>query len=75
MDKVFLLWHCRATEDGADKDDTNDKLVGVYSSATEAEAARQRKLQFVGSRDYPDCFFVSAYEIDRDSWSEGFTTD
>ena len=62
-------------EGGIDEHDTNDKLVGVYSSAAEAEAAKQRKLQFEGFRDYPDCFFVSQYEVDKDAWSEGFTSD
>jgi carbon-monoxide dehydrogenase large subunit len=74
MDKVFLLWHCRPIEGGVDEHDTDDKLVGVYSSAAEAEAAKQRKLQFVGFRDYPDCFFVSEYIVDKDAWSEGFIT-
>jgi len=74
MDKVFLLWHSRPIEGGIDELDTDDKLVGVYSSAAEAEAAKQRKLQFGGFRDYPDCFLVDEYEIDKDAWSEGFIT-
>jgi hypothetical protein len=74
MRTVFLLWHSRPLEDGLDENDTDDKLVGVYSSAAEADAARKRKLQFVGFRDYPDCFLVSEYEVDKDAWSEGFVT-
>jgi hypothetical protein len=72
MGKVYLLWHRRPMEGGIDEHDTNDKLVGVYSSAGEADAAKQRKLHFEGFRDYPDCFEVAEYEIDRDDWSEGF---
>lgn len=72
MDKVFLLWHCRPIEGGIDEHDTDDKLVGVYSSAAAAEAAKRRKLQLEGFRDYPDCFLVDEYKIDRDAWSEGF---
>jgi hypothetical protein len=72
MTKVFLLWHSRPIEGGIDEHDTNDKLVGVYSSRAEADAARCRKLQFPGFRDYPDCFSVSEVTVDRDNWSEGF---
>ena len=74
MRAVFLLWHSRPREDAFDENDTDDKLVGVYSSAAEADAARLRKLQFEGFRDYPDCFLVSKYEVDRDAWTEGFIT-
>ena len=72
MGKVFLLWHRRPIEGGIDEHDTDDKLVGTYSSAAEADAAKQRKLQFEGFRDYPDCFVVDEYEIDKDAWTEGF---
>ncbi|MCK1717794.1 hypothetical protein [Bradyrhizobium sp. 141] len=74
MGTVFLLWHRRPIEDGLDENDTDDKLIGVYSSAAEAEAAKMRKLQFEGFRDYPDCFQVSKMEVDKDAWSEGFVT-
>jgi hypothetical protein len=72
MRTVFLLWHSRPLDGGIDENDTDDKLIGVYSSAAEAEAARQRKLQFEGFRDYPDFFIVDEYEVDKDRWSEGF---
>lgn len=35
MGAVFLLWYSRPLEDGLDENDTDDKLVGVYSSAAE----------------------------------------
>ena len=47
------------------------KLVGVYGAA-EADAAKQRKLQFEGFRDYPECFHAAEYEIDKDAWTKGF---
>jgi hypothetical protein len=74
MRTVFLLWHSRPVKGGLDENDTDDKLVGAYSSTVEADAARERKLQFEGFRDYPDCFLVSEYEVDKDAWSEGFST-
>lgn len=68
MTEVYLLWHSRPMSD----DETDDKLVGVYSSAEAAEAAKVRKLGYPGFRDFPDAFLIDPYEIDRDAWSEGF---
>jgi hypothetical protein len=45
MRTVFLLWHSRPIEGGIDENDTDDKLIGVYSNAAEADAAKTRKLQ------------------------------
>ncbi|WP_316175784.1 hypothetical protein [Bradyrhizobium sp. SZCCHNRI1073] len=64
----------RPRDDALDENDTDNKVIGVYSSAAEADAARKRKLQFEGFRDYPDCFVVDEYVVDRDAWSEGFVT-
>jgi hypothetical protein len=72
MEKVFLLWHSRLIEGGINEHDTDDKLFGVYSSAAEADIAKRRKLQFEGFRDYPECFRVAKYELDKDAWTEGF---
>ncbi|MGC2777911.1 MAG: hypothetical protein WA418_19970 [Bradyrhizobium sp.] len=72
MGRIFLLWHMRPITDGLDENDTDDKLIGVYSSAAKADEARKRKLQFAGFRDYPDYFHVDEYEVDKDAWSEGF---
>lgn len=69
LSTVYLLWHSRELEDF----NTDDKLIGVYSSAEMAEAARQRKLQYPGFCDFPDSFEICDYTIDEDSWPEGFT--
>jgi len=68
MSVVFLLWHSRETGDG----DSDDKLLGVYSSRGGAEAAIERKLSFPGFRDHPEGFTIDPYTVDRDEWSEGF---
>jgi hypothetical protein len=70
MKDVFLLWHSLPLED----DETDDKLIGVYSSEAKAEAARQRKLRHPGFRANPVGFHISRYELDRDYWSEGYIT-
>lgn len=67
---VFLLWHSHDVGNG----ETDDKLIGVYSSEAEADAARTRKLQFEGFRDAPEGFLIERYELNRDYWSEGFFT-
>jgi hypothetical protein len=70
MHSVFLLWHSHDFGYG----ETDDKLIGVYSSATEAAAAKARKLQFEGFRDAPEGFLIEPYELDKDQWSEGYFT-
>ena len=72
MTKVFLLWHCRPLAGAVDDNDTDNKLIGVYSSAAQADAARSRKLKLEGFRDFPDCFLIDEYEVDKEKWSEGF---
>jgi hypothetical protein len=67
---VFLLWHSRDLGDG----ETDDKLIGVYSSKAEAEAAKRRKMQYAGFRDVPEGFLIDQYTVDRDQWSEGYIT-
>jgi hypothetical protein len=71
MMQVFLLWHSHDLGNG----ETNDKLIGVYSSVEEAEAAKTRKLLFVGFREAPEGFLISPYEVNRDAWSEGYITE
>jgi hypothetical protein len=68
---VFLLWHSRDGHDGR----ANDKLVGVYSTRAEAEAAIARKLTLEGFRDFPNGFLIDPYELDRDAWSDGFVSE
>lgn len=70
MNVVFILYHSHESGDG----ETDDKLIGVYSSVAEAEAAKARKLQYEGFRDAPDGFLIEKYELNRDYWSEGYVT-
>ena len=70
MKHVFLLWHVHDLGDG----ETDDKLIGVYSTADEAEAAKSRTLQLEGFRHAPEGFLIARKELDRDDWSEGYVT-
>jgi hypothetical protein len=67
---VFLLWHSRPLDD--DDVETDDKLLGVYSSQERALARIETAKHKPGFRDYPDGFMVDECVIDRDSWAEGF---
>jgi hypothetical protein len=71
MNTAHLLWHVR--EDDEYKEDA--KLIGAYSSAEAASSAIARVKDQPGFRDYVAGFEVSAYEIDKDHWSEGFIRD
>jgi len=65
---VFILWHSRPV----DGDDTEDKLLGVYSSRERAVERAERAKHTAGFRDYPEDFVISEYQLDTDHWTEGF---
>ena len=62
--------HSRPLQDG----DTDDKLVGVYATHQDAEAAIQRLKNKPGFKDTVDAFLIEEYAIGRDGWTEGFVT-
>jgi homoserine kinase type II len=68
-DSVFLVWHVHQTDGGDD-----EKLIGVYSTMEDAEAAVRRSRVQPGFRDFPDGFELDEYELNRDHWTEGFVT-
>lgn len=65
---VFLLWHSRPVGDG----ETEDKLLGVYSTRERAEDRAERARQLPGFRDHTNDFIISPYQLDADQWTEGF---
>jgi hypothetical protein len=71
LSAVYLRWHSHDLGGG----ETDDKLIGVYSSEAEAKAAQTRKLQFEGFREAPEGFQIGRIELNRDQWSEGFVTE
>ncbi|MCE9544352.1 MAG: hypothetical protein K8T25_02355 [Planctomycetia bacterium] len=67
---VFPLWH------GHDLKYMDDyKLIGIYSTEEAAKAAQRRASEQPGFRDHLDGFFMEAYEVDKDHWTEGFVTE
>jgi hypothetical protein len=69
MKTVFVLQHSYSVGDREEV-----KLIGVYASLAEAEAAVSRLVDQPGFRDYADGFNIDAYEIGQDHWQEGFAS-
>jgi hypothetical protein len=68
--EVFLLWHVHAFDDGEE----DEKLIGVYSSREEAEAAIERVKGQPGFVDAPEGFGIDPYMVNEDHWTEGYVT-
>jgi hypothetical protein len=69
MDSVFLLWHVHVVGD-----DEDEKLIGIYRTHADAEAAISRLASKPGFRDTPTGFQIHEHVIGRDGWTEGFVT-
>ena len=71
MTNVFVLQHIHSTSNGDDEDD-DVKLIGVYSTELQARAAIARLSSLPGFRDHAHGFHITAQELDKDEWTEGF---
>jgi hypothetical protein len=81
MASVFVLQHCRTDESGYD----NLKMIGAYSSRSEAERAVERLRGMPGFKDSPKIvdplkdeessgFYIDEYALNEDHWTEGFVS-
>ena len=70
MTRVYVLQHVHSTDGGAE----DVKLIGVYSSRENAQAAITRLRQAPGCSDAPDGFHIDEYQVDKDQWVEGYST-
>jgi homoserine kinase type II len=70
MNHVYLLQHSYENECGEDE----CKTIGIYASEDEANQAVERLKKQPGFSVLPDHFIVSKYEINKDHWSEGFSS-
>ena len=68
MASVFVLQHVHSREDGGE----DVKLIGVYSSREQAQAAVARLGRQPGFADAPDGFHIDEYRVDQDHWAEGY---
>ena len=72
MRTVFLLHHIHKDANLPDGEDV--KIIGIYSLRTKAEGAVARLSTQPGFREAKEGFQIEEYEIDKDHWTEGFTT-
>lgn len=70
MDEVFLLWHVHELGDG----ESDEKLIGVYRTRGDAEAAIERVGKQPGFVDTPEGFQICPYGLNEDNWVEGYVT-
>jgi len=62
---VHLLWHVH---------EDDEKLIGVYMTKADAEAATERLRQKPGFVDTPNGFEIHEYELNQDHWTEGYVS-
>jgi homoserine kinase type II len=65
---VHLLWFVPKD----DEDEEQATLIGVYTSAAEANSAIQRLQGKPGFVDYPEGFRIYTRELNEDTWTSGF---
>lgn len=70
MDEVFLLTHVHEWGDGHD----DLKIIGIYKTREDAEAALARVRDQPGFRDMPEGFDIGPCPLNVDHWEEGFVT-
>jgi hypothetical protein len=70
VNKGFVLHHVHSV----DNDEEDVKLIGVYSSRENAQAAVARLSRAPGFCDALSGFHIDEYQIDNDQWVEGYVT-
>jgi len=69
-EKAYLLQHSYEDDDGCEE----TKIIGIFSTEEKAKEVAQVYRTIEGFSRYPDCFFIDAYELDKQFWTEGFIT-
>ncbi len=64
---VYLVWFTPKDQDSL--------LIGVYRGEQEAQQAIERMKPKRGFAQQVDGFEISAYELGKDHWTEGFILD
>ncbi|WP_367105400.1 homoserine kinase [uncultured Psychrobacter sp.] len=74
-DTVFVLGHTRYEDDNRDNEVEGFKLIGVFNSEEQAQAALDQLKSQLGFKDYPNGFYIDAYPLGQINWSSGFGND
>lgn len=69
---VFVLEHARYKDDDRNNDAEDFKLIGVFATEQQAEAAIEQLKTQPGFKDYPNGFHIDAYPLGQINWSQGF---
>jgi hypothetical protein len=69
MKTVFIVQHSYELDSCEET-----KFIGAYSTIEEAEAAVVRLRKQPGFIDRPNDFHINDYEINKDHWTEGYST-
>jgi len=70
MESVFVLLHVHEMPEQED----DEKLIGVYRTKDDAEAAILRLRDKPGFREATDGFAIDEYVLNQDHWQEGYVT-
>lgn len=65
---VYMLYHVTKKVDAGD----DEKLIGIYSSEENANAAIRRLRGLPGFKQAPEGFEIFEHVLDRDGWTEGY---
>lgn len=66
---AYVVFHVRETDSGHE----DVKIIGVYSSQTNADSAIARISKLPGFVDCKEGFTTDEYPVDEDHWTEGFS--
>lgn len=70
MKQVFIVEHNILVDE--ENDLYEMKTIGIFSSKRKAEEVVEIYKTLEGFRDYPDCFNIGTYELDRCYWEGGY---
>ncbi len=69
---VFVLEHALYIDDNKDNDVEDFKLIGVFATEQQAQAAINQLKSQPGFKEYPNGFHIDAYPLNQINWSSGF---
>ncbi|MGO2998014.1 MAG: homoserine kinase [Moraxellaceae bacterium] len=69
---VFVLEHARYKDDDRNNDVEDFKLIGVFATEQQAQAAISQLKNQSGFKAYPNGFHIDEYPIGQIHWSQGF---
>ncbi|MES1965853.1 homoserine kinase [Psychrobacter sp. AH5] len=72
QDSVFVLEHTRFDDDNSDNEIEDFKLIGVFVSLEQAQAAIAQLKSQPGFKDYPNGFHIDEYPLGHINWFSGF---